>query len=67
MTPSNLIGGILFNGIGVAALIYGKKISAWKTMALGGALVLMPYLIQNTLAMYSAGILLSIALFIFHD
>lgn len=67
MTMPNLIGGIIFSSIGFVALIYGKKISSLKPMVIGAALIVFPYLIQNTLAVYIVGVLLVVSFFIFRD
>lgn len=64
MTASNIIGGIIFGGIGLVAFIYGKKTSAFRPMMLGLTLMIYPYFITNTVWMYLAGALLTAALFI---
>jgi len=65
MTIANIIGGILFGGIGFVALIYGKKQGSVKAMILGALLMLYPYFITNSILLYSIGASLTIALFIF--
>ena len=66
-SAGNLIGNLLFSCIGFVAFIYGKKQSLWKTMLLGVALMIYPYFVSNTLAMYIVGAALTAALFIFRD
>ncbi len=67
MSFANILGGILFGSIGFIAFVYGKKMSEIRTMGLGAVLVVFPYLVSNTIALYVIGILLTAALFIFRD
>ena len=67
MSFANIIGGILFGSIGFIAFIYGKKMSEFRTMGLGALLVVFPYLVTNTIALYAIGVLLTASLFIFRD
>lgn len=67
MSAANLIGGILFGGIGFAAFIYGKKIAGAKAMILGAALMGYSYFTPNTALLYAVGGLLTGALFVFKD
>ena len=67
MSFANIIGGILFGSVGFIAFVYGKKMSELRTMGLGAVLVVFPYLVSNTIALYVIGILLTAALFIFRD
>jgi hypothetical protein len=65
MTITNIIGGVLFGGIGFVAFIYGKKQANLKAMIIGALLMVYPYLTPNTIALYCVGIVLTLALFIF--
>ena len=67
MSFTNIIGGILFGSVGFIALVYGKKMSSFRTMGLGAVLIVFPYLVSNTIALYVIGSLLTAALFIFRD
>ena len=67
MSFANIVGGILFGSVGFIAFVYGKKMSEFRTMGLGALLVVFPYLVPNTIALYMIGILLTAALFIFRD
>ena len=67
MSMANLMGGIIFGAIGLAAFVYGKKQANFKPMAIGIALIAFPYFISNTMAIYAIGAALSVALFIFCD
>ena len=67
MSLANIIGGTLFGVIGFIAFVYGKKMSAFKPMAIGALLVIFPYLITNTIVMYAVGAVLTGLLFIFRD
>lgn len=64
MTFANIIGGILFSGIGFAALIYGKKQGRLKAIIFGALLMGYPYCVSNTILLYSIGISLVTALLI---
>lgn len=64
---ASIIGGILFGGIGFVAFVYGKKLSLFKTMIIGIALMVYPYFFSNTMAMYGIGLALTAALYIFRE
>ena len=64
--PSYLFGAILFGIIGYAAYRYGKKSSRAITKWIGVALMLYPYAISNTVALYAVGIILCIGLYFSH-
>jgi hypothetical protein len=66
-SASNLIGNLLFSSIGFVAFIYGKRSSAWKVMFCGLGLMIMPYFIGNTAAMYACGAVATGALFVLRD
>ena len=63
-TPANLIGNLLFSGIGFVAFVYGKKMTRWKAMALGVALMAFPYFVPGTLWLYAVGIALTALLYL---
>ncbi|MBI4115591.1 MAG: hypothetical protein HY447_03340 [Candidatus Omnitrophica bacterium] len=67
MNTANLIGGLVFGSIGVAAFIYGKKQASYKPMVIGILLTAFPYFVQNAALLYMIGILLVLALFLFRD
>ena len=67
MLAANLIGGILFSGIGFVAFVYGRKQTLPKAVALGIALMAYPYFVENTIALYVIGFILSAALLIVKD
>ncbi len=64
MSAANLIGNILFGSVGFVAFVYGKKTASFKPMVLGIALMVFPYFVSNTAAMYGIGSVLTAALFI---
>jgi len=66
-SAGNLIGSLLFSGIGFVAFVYGKKQALWKTMVLGIALMAYPYFISNEWLMYGIGAALTAGVFIFRD
>ena len=60
---ANLIGNLLFSSVGFVAFVYGKRTSLWKVMFCGLALMIYPYFIGDTLAMYAIGLTGTAALF----
>ena len=62
-----LAGGLVFGAIGFAALAYGKRQASLRTMLLGAALMVYPYFVANTLALYAVGALLTAAVFVWRD
>ena len=47
--------------------MYGKKQVSWKPMVGGAALMGLPYLLTDTVALCAAGALLLAALYVFRD
>ncbi|MEP6710002.1 MAG: hypothetical protein ABJB32_07700 [Verrucomicrobiota bacterium] len=43
-----MIGDFVFGSIGFVAFIYGKRMSLWKIMLCGLALMIFPYFIADT-------------------
>ena len=62
-----LFGNFLFGTIGFAAFVYGKRQPSVRAMIIGVALMVYPYFVANTPAMYAIGVLLTAALFIVRD
>jgi len=62
-----LIGGILFGSIGFGVFIYGKKNSEFRPMLIGIALMVYPYFLRGTIALYLVGISLTAALYFFRE
>jgi hypothetical protein len=60
-----LIWGLIFNSIGVFAFLYGKKRSNVIYMVIGVLLVIYPYAIQQTTAVFVIGVVLTAALYFF--
>lgn len=67
ISMGNILGGILFGGIGFVAFVYGKKMSSFKPMALGIVLMGFPYFVRNTVLLYVIGAALTAALYFFRD
>jgi hypothetical protein len=61
---TNLIGNLVFSSVGFIAFVYGKRTNLWKIMFCGLALMIYPYFIGDTLAMYAIGIAGTAALFL---
>lgn len=60
-TPAYIVGAILFGLIGLFAYYYGKRRERRAIKWLGVALMLYPYVVPNTGALYAIGIALSAA------
>ena len=60
---SNIFAGVLFGIIGFSAFMYGKKQSDLKAVAIGVVLMVCPYVVPNTIAVYVIGVVLTAALF----
>lgn len=58
---------MLFSGIGLIALRYGRCHGGMKAMGIGVALMVFPYVMPNTGALYLVGAVLVAALFVFRD
>jgi hypothetical protein len=61
-----LFGSLLFGAIGVGALVYARKMSAFKPAILGVALMAYPYFVSDGLLLWGVGIALTMALFVFN-
>src|SRR3984893_6379591 len=63
LSAANLIGGCVFGSIGFVAFMYGKRMSLWKPMFLGIALIIYPYFISNDVLMIAIGAIGTAGLF----
>jgi hypothetical protein len=66
-TPGNLFGQLAFGVIGFAAFMYGKKTAGLRVMLIGFALMIYPWFVDPTWLLYTIGIMLTAALFVFRD
>ena len=64
-SPTYLFGAVLFGILGFAAYRYGKKAELPIPKWLGVALMLYPYAISETWMMYSVGVALCVALYVY--
>ena len=67
LSGPNLFAGLLFSSIGFVGFVYGKRMSAWKPMFIGIALMAYPYFIADTIALCAIGLAGSAALFLLRD
>jgi hypothetical protein len=67
ISAGNLMGNLIFSGIGFVAFMYGKKQGRFNCMALGGALMAYPYFVSSTTLMYAIGVALTAAIFYYRD
>ena len=66
-TPANLFASLAFGVVGMGAFMYGKKISGIRAMGLGVALMVYPWFVDPTWLLYTVGLALTAALFVFRD
>ena len=59
-TFANIIGNVLFSGIGYVVFMYGKKMDRPSLMIKGGVLMAYSYIVSDTFWMYVIGTVLSI-------
>ena len=64
LSGPNLFAGLLFSSIGFVGFIYGKRMSLWKPMFLGIALMAYPYFVEDTIVLCVIGLLGTAALFL---
>jgi hypothetical protein len=62
---SELIAGLLFGSVGLVAFVYGKRQDLWRPMFTGLALMVYPYFVADTLALYGIGVALTASLLLF--
>ncbi len=65
LSGPNLFAGLLFSSIGFVGFVYGKRMSAWKPMFIGIALMAYPYFIEDTVTICAIGLAGTAALFWF--
>jgi len=58
LNTSSLLWGLLFGSLGLGFAMYGRKQRAAVPLVCGLVLMILPYLISNTLLLVSGGILL---------
>ncbi|MCA9234487.1 MAG: hypothetical protein KDA44_03400 [Planctomycetales bacterium] len=58
-TPWSLLGSLLFGTIGMAALAYGKRVGSIGPLAGGAALLVFPYFVSSTWALFAIGAVLT--------
>ncbi len=63
LSGPNFLAGLLFSSIGFVGFVYGKRLSRWKPMFIGIALMAYPYFIENTISICAIGLAGSAALF----
>ncbi|MGI8891571.1 MAG: hypothetical protein ACR2G0_12430 [Chthoniobacterales bacterium] len=67
LSGTNLFAGLLFSSVGFVGFIYGKRLSLWKPMFLGLALMAYPYFIEDTMTLCLIGLVGSAALFLLRN
>lgn len=59
-SAANIIGNLLFSGIGYVAYSYGRKMDKTKVMIQGGVLMAYSYFVTDTVWMYVVGTALTV-------
>lgn len=67
ITAGKLFAWLIFGLIGMAAFGYGKKQQRPKTLLIGCLLMAYPYLIDNTIALWVIGAVLTGSLYLFRE
>jgi hypothetical protein len=65
--PGVLLGSLIFGLIGFAAFMYGKKAARWRPLAIGTALMVYPYFIDREWLLWTIGVTLCVALYVFRE
>ena len=66
-SPAYIVGAILFGLVGLFAYYYGRRRQHRATQWLGLALMLYPYVVPGTWALYAIGVALSAAAWFYRD
>ncbi len=66
-TGWDLLGWVIFSGISVIALAWGKMKDRWQPMVIGVVMGLYPYLINKGILLWVVGLALTVALFYAKD
>ena len=66
-SPAYIVGAILFGVVGLFAYYWGKRRQRKTTRWLGLALMLYPYVVPQTWALYAIGVALSGAAWFYRD
>ena len=66
-TSSDLIGWVLFSGIGTVAFAWGKMKDLWQPRVLAALLLFFPYFINKGIWMWAVGLTLTTLLFFAKD
>lgn len=64
---SNLIAGLVFGICGWSSFSYGRKLSLWKPMAIGAALMGYSYFVPSDWLVWGIGVGLLVLLWFHHD
>jgi hypothetical protein len=64
-SAAELVAGLIFGSIGLVAFLYGKRQAVWRPMFTGLALMVYPYFVADTLALWGIGAALTASLLLF--
>lgn len=64
LSLANILAGFIFGVIGFSAFVYGKNQTNIKAVIIGILLMIFPYFVPNTIAVWIIGTVLTAGLFI---
>ncbi len=64
---AQLIANLLFSSVGFVALVYGKRMHAWRPMFIGLGLMAYTYFVESAWLLSAIGIVLTAMLFLFRE
>ena len=67
LSMTGIVGGLIFSGIGLVALMQGKKAGDFRLMAVAGLLLLYPYFITSAVWVYLIGAGLTAAAYLVRE
>jgi hypothetical protein len=66
-SPGALFAALFFGLVGFAAFMYGRKQARFSAMTIGTALMVYPYFVSRAWLLWSIGVALCAALYVFRD
>jgi len=67
LSGASFVGNLIFGSIGFVAFVYGKRMSLWKMMLCGLALMVFPYFVEDMTVLFALGAIGTVALFFLRD
>lgn len=61
------IAGFVFGSVGLVAFVYGKRMTLWRPMLTGIALMVFPYFTSDIIVTCAIGVVLCASLFLLRE